>query len=256
MMLPTIIITNEDILSQVKISCKIPEFIEAIVAHKVVENAAFEVSLKVETEELQKAADQIRLMNKLNSADDTWAWLEKHSISVDDYEEIVYSTVISSKLAAHLFADKVKPYFLEHQLDYAGVVMYEVFLDDEDLAIELFYAIKEGEISFYDVAHKYIQNTELRRKGGYRGIVYRQDLKPEISAAVFAAKPPQLLKPIVTSSGVHLILVEEIIQLELDNEVYQKIASNLFSKWLKEQIAKVDVVKQLDSDFLSFNSEA
>lgn len=189
-MLQTITITNEDIVSQVKLCCKIPEFVEAIIARKVVENAAFEASLKVETEELQIAADQIRLMNKLNSADETWAWLEKHSLSIDDYEEIVYSTVISNKLAAHLFANKVEPYFLEHQLDYAGVVMYEVFLDDEDLAIELFYAIKEGEISFYDVAHKYIQDRELRRKGGYRGIVYRQDLKPEISAAVFAAKPP------------------------------------------------------------------
>ncbi|MDZ7993493.1 MAG: peptidylprolyl isomerase [Nostoc sp. EfeVER01] len=255
-MLQTITITNEDIVSQVKLCCKIPEFVEAIIARKVVENAAFEASLKVETEELQIAADQIRLMNKLNSADETWAWLEKHSLSIDDYEEIVYSTVISNKLAAHLFANKVEPYFLEHQLDYASVVMYEVFLDDEDLAIELFYAIKEGEISFYDIAHKYIQDRELRRKGGYRGIVYRQDLKPEISAAVFAAKPPQLLKPIVTSSGVHLILVEEIIQPELDNELYQKIASNLFSEWLKKQIAKVDFVKLLDSDFLSSNSEA
>ncbi|MEH2063946.1 MAG: peptidylprolyl isomerase [Nostoc sp.] len=243
----TITITNEDILSQVKLSCQIPEFVEGIVTRKIVENAAFEASLKVETEELQKVADQIRLINKLNSADDTWAWLEKHHLSIDDYEEIVYNTLISGKLATHLFADKVELCFLQNQLDYAGVVIYEVFLDDEDLAIELFYGIKEGEISFYDVAHKYIQDTELRRKGGYQGIVYRQDLKPEISAAVFAAKPPQLLKPIVTSSGVHLILVEEIIQPELDNALYQKIASNLFSEWLKEQISKVDVVQQLGS---------
>ncbi|MHC5937798.1 peptidylprolyl isomerase [Nostoc sp.] len=244
-MLQTITITNEDILSQVKLSCKIPEFVEGIVTRKVIENVAVQLGIKVETEELQIGADQIRLINKLNSADDTWAWLEKHSLSIDDYEEIVYTTVISGKLAAHLFADQVEPYFLQHQLDYAGVVMYEVFLDDEDLAIELFYAIKQGEMSFYDVAHKYIQDTELRRKGGYRGIVRRQELKPEISAAVFAAKPLQLLKPIVTSSGVHLILVEEIIQGELDNALYQKIASNLFSEWLKEQISKVDVVKQL-----------
>ncbi len=244
-MLQTITITNEDILSQIKLSCKIPEFVEGIVARKVIENVAVQLGIKVETEELQIAADQIRLINKLNSADDTWAWLEKHSLSIDDYEEIVYTTVISGKLAAHLFADKVEPYFLQHQIDYAGVVMYEVFLDDEDLAIELFYAIKQGEMSFYDVAHKYIQDTELRRKGGYRGMVRRQELKPEISAAVFAAKPLQLLKPIVTSSGVHLILVEEIIQGELDNALYQKIASTLFSEWLKEQISKVDIVKQL-----------
>ena len=118
--------------------------------------------------------------------------------------------------------------------------MYEVVLDDEDLAIELFYGIQEGEMSFYEVAHQYIQDTELRRKGGYRGIVRRKELKPEISAAVFAAKPPQVLKPIVTSSGVNLILVEEIIQPELDAKLGSQIMFNLFDEWLQQQIEQVE----------------
>jgi len=124
--------------------------------------------------------------------------------------------------------------------------MYEVVLDDEDLAMELFYGIQEGEMSFYEVAHQYIQDTELRRKGGYRGIVRRKELKPEISAAVFAAKPPQVLKPIVTSSGVNLILVEEIIQPELDNKLRYQILSDLFAGWLKQQIEQLEVVSRLE----------
>lgn len=240
-----ITITNEDILAQVKLSSKIPEIIEGIVTRKVIANAAAEAGIKVETEELQKAADQMRLMNKLDSADATWAWLEKHSLCIDDYEEIVYSTIISGKLAADLFADKVEPYFFEHQLDYVGVVMYEVVLDDEDLAIELFYAIKEGEMSFFDIAHKYIQDTELRRKGGYQGILRRQELRPEVSAAVFVATPPQVLKPMVTSKGLHLIFVEEIIQPQLDNKVRQQIISNLFTEWLKRQVEEVELIRNL-----------
>ncbi|MBG1263349.1 peptidylprolyl isomerase [Nostoc commune] len=242
-----ITITNEDILAQVKLSCKIPEIIEGIVTRKVIANAAAEAGIEVETEELQKVADQMRLINKLISADDTWGWLEKHSLSIDDYEEIVYNTVISGKLAAHLFADKVEPYFFENQLDYAGVVMYEVVLDDEDLAIELFYAIKEGEMSFYDVAHKYIQDRELRRKGGYRGIVKRKELKPEISTNVFAAMPPQVLKPIVASKGVHLILVEEIIKPQLEPKLRLKIITDLFAGWVKQQVEQFEVVTQLNS---------
>ena len=124
--------------------------------------------------------------------------------------------------------------------------MYEVILDDEDLAFELFYAIKEGEISFYDVAHKYIQDTELRRKCGYLGIVRRQDLKPEISAAVFAATPPQFLKPIVTSVGIHLIFVEEIIKPKLDEQLRQKIALDMFSEWLKQKTENIQFNIALD----------
>jgi len=35
---------------------------------------------------------------------------KKHNLSLDDFEEMVYATVISSKLAQYLFADKVKPF--------------------------------------------------------------------------------------------------------------------------------------------------
>jgi parvulin-like peptidyl-prolyl isomerase len=241
-----ITITSENILHQVKLSCKIPSVIEEIVTRKIIADAAANVGIKAETEELQKAADNTRLLGKLKSADDTWAWLQKHGLSLDDFEEVIYNNVISGKLAQHLFFDKVKPFFVEHQLDYAGVVMYEVVLDDEDLAIELFYGIQEGEMSFYEVAHQYIQDTELRRKGGYRGIVRRKELKAEISAAVFAATPPQVLKPIVTSSGVHLILVEEIIQPEFNNKLRYQILSDLFAGWLKQQIEQLKVLTSLE----------
>lgn len=201
----------------------------------------------MELEELQKAADFFRFVNQLNSTEDTWIWLEKYNMSLDDFEEMIYINSLSNKFIKHLFADKIEPYFFSRQLDYADAIMYEVVLDDEDLALELFYAIKEGEMSFHDVAHQYVQDTELRRQCGYRGKVNRKDLKPEISAAVFAANPPQLLKPIVSAKGVHLILVEEIVQPELDDKLRSQILAELFSQWLKQQIDEVDIVKQLDS---------
>jgi parvulin-like peptidyl-prolyl isomerase len=244
-MLKTVNITSEDILHQVKLSCKIPDMIQEMLTRKIIAATVEKMGIVVEDEALQKTADTLRLKNQLLSAEETWLWLQKHHLSLDDFEEIAYTSLISSSLAKHLFADKVEPYFFENQINYVGVVIYEVILDDEDLAMELFYAIQEGEMSFYDVAHNYIQDTELRRKCGYRGIVYRQDLKPEISAAVFAAKSPQLLKPIVTASGINLIFVEEIIQPELDDTLRNKILLDLFSEWLKQQIGQMQITQEL-----------
>ncbi|QYX33840.1 peptidylprolyl isomerase [Sphaerospermopsis torques-reginae] len=237
-----ITITKEDIFQQVKLSLQIPELVEQIVSRKIILAAAEEAGIKVEVEELQKAADFLRLTNKLTSAEDTYKWLEKHGLSVDDFEEIIYTNLISGKLTQHLFADKIEPYFFENQLNYAGVVMYEVVLEDEDLAIELFYAIKEGEMSFYDVAHQYIQDVELRRKGGYLGVLRRQDLKPEISAAVFAANPPQVIKPIITAKGVRLIFVEEIIKPELNDELHLQIGTELLGEWIHKQAEVVKII--------------
>ena len=234
----TITITNEDILHQVKLSCQIPEIIEQIVTRKFIESAVAEVGIEITTAELQQAADQMRVISQLKDAKSTWQWLEKHGLSLDDFEEIVHNTVISGKLAAHLFEDRVEPYFYEHQLDYAGAVIYEIIVDDEDEAIELFYEIQEGDITFFEAAQQYIEDIELSRKGGYRGKVDRAELPPEVSAAVFAVDSPQLLKPIISSKGFHLIKLEEIITPELNNKLRNKIMIDLFSEWLKQKTEK------------------
>jgi parvulin-like peptidyl-prolyl isomerase len=245
-MTESIVITSQDIVNELKLSCKLPEIIEQITADNIVKAAALQNGIKVETEEVQQAADKIRLANHLDNVDETWQWLEKNHLSLDDFEKITSMGLIFGKLATYLFENKVEEYFFAHQLDYAGVIMYEVILEDEDLALELFYAIKEREISFYEVAHQYIENIELSRACGYLGVVRRQDLLPEISAAIFAVKPPQLLKPFLTSKGIHLILVEEIIQPKLDAQLRQQIVAYLFSEWLKKQIEQVKFNLQLE----------
>ena len=115
------------------------------------------------------------------------------------------------------------------------------------MARELFYALREGEISFFEAAYQYIADTELRRIGGYKGFLYRKDLKPKISAAVFAANPHQILKPIITAEGVHLIRVEEIIQPQLDEMLRQQLLADLFGDWLKQQVGKFRV--EIKDDF-------
>ncbi len=241
-----ITISRGEVIHQLKLSCLIPSVVEGIVTRKIITRVAAEQGIEADPRELQQAADSLRLLNKLQSAHDTWLWLQKHSLSLDEFEELVHITVISSKLANHLFADQVEPFFVEHQLDHTQVVMYELALEDEDLAMELFYSIQEGEISFHDAAHQYIQDRELRRSGGYRGPILRTDLKPEISAAVFAATPPQLLKPLITAKGSLLILVEELILPELNESLRYQILSNLFLEWLKQQIEQVDMVINLE----------
>ena len=97
---------------------------------------------------------------------------------------------------------------------------------------------------FYEVARQYITDVELQRKGGYFGKVTRQDLRPEISAAVFAAKPPQLLKPVMTAKGVHVIWVEDIIKPELDAILRLKILSDFLDEWLTVRQGELTITNQ------------
>ncbi len=240
-MLKNITITPAEIIHHLKISCMIPAVADKIISNKIILEKAKEIGIQPDNSAIQKTADSIRINSELISADDTFKWLEKNCLSTNDFEEIVLTSLFTNELANTLFANKVESYFYENQLNYMEIVMYEVILDDHDLAIELFYAIQESEISFYDAAHQYIDDPALRRRGGYQGVLKRKDLKPEVLAAVCAAKPPELIKPIVTSLGVHLIFVEEIIKPQLDHQLHQKICFDLFNEWITQETSKWEV---------------
>ncbi|MEB3179366.1 MAG: peptidylprolyl isomerase [Nostocaceae cyanobacterium] len=241
-------VSSQDIIHRLKLSCQIPGLMEAIATHKIITEAATALGITVSDNELQQEGDNLRVAYKLVKAKDTWSWLEKHHLSISDFEELVQTNVLSKKIAHHLFNQQVEKFFYAHQIEYIGAVTYEVIFNDRDLALELFYALQEGEISFPEITQQYIQNPELRRAFGYQGIRHRRDFRPEIAAAVFAAKPPQILKPITTPKGVHLIWVEEIIQPQLDEKLCFQIQQDLFSGWLKQQIMELEIMIQPGSN--------
>jgi parvulin-like peptidyl-prolyl isomerase len=237
-------INQTDITNHLKLSSQLNRVLEGVATRQIIESKATELGINISDLELQQAADDFRLTYNLQNIEATMQWLNSNHLSMDDFEDLISTNTITKKLANHLFGDRVQAFFYQNHLNYAGAAMYEVILDDEDLAIELCCAIQEGEMSFHDLARKYESNPARRRSGGYCGVVQRQNLKPEISAAVFAASPPQLLKPIVTSMGVHLILVEEIIQPQLDEELNNNIMAALFSEWLQQQLEEVQIVTE------------
>ena len=65
---------------------------------------------------------------------------------------------------------------------------------------------------------------------------------------MFATKPPQIIKPVVTSKGVHLISVEEIVKPQLNEELRLEILADLFGSWVKQKLQDVKIVMKLDTD--------
>jgi parvulin-like peptidyl-prolyl isomerase len=214
-----------------------PELLQGVLRQKIIERHAKQMGIVLTSEELQAAADRFRMVNKLESAEATWQWLQNNHLSVDDFEKLISQNLLAERLAQHLFAPQVEHFFHQNLLDYTGATIYEVVLEDRDVAMEIFYSLQEGDLSFADVAYQYIPDPELRRRGGYIGTLGRKQMRPEISAAVFAAKPPQLLKPVVTAIGVHLIYVEEILEPLLTGDLRQVILADIFNQWLQQQIA-------------------
>lgn len=231
-------VSATEITRYLKLNLKIPRALKAIANQKIIEQTAITEDISITEQELQIAADRFRFDHNLMSSQATVDWLNKYCLSVTEFEELIKNQLLAQKLAQHLFANRVEAYFYAHQLDYYQAVIYEVILSDFNLAMELFYAAQEQELSFWDLAHQYIQDKELRRRSGYLGKKNRGQLLPEIAAAVFsltADSIPQILKPISINKKTHLIYVEEIIQPTLDQPLRQSIINQLFEDWLREK---------------------
>jgi parvulin-like peptidyl-prolyl isomerase len=234
-------INRDDLFEYAKLSCKLPQLLEGAIVCKIIQSTAAQLGIEVNREDLQQAADSFRIEKKLHQADETKFWLQKHFLSLDDFETLIYINTLSEKLAKHLFADQVESYFEENKDNYVEVVMYEIVLNDHDLATELYYSLKMGKGNFHSLARRYIKDANLRRSGGYKGVFFCHQLPSDIAQAVLAVRAPQLLKPIVTAKGVHLVLIEEMIQPKLDERLQANIMSDLFSHWLEQQILQTQV---------------
>ena len=231
-------ISAREIVKHLKLSRQMPSILTNLIDRKIIKQTAEREGVKVEEEELQLAADRFRFENDLINSQDTLRWLEKHYLSIAEFEELIQDNLLKQKLGEYLFKDKVKPYFYAHQLDYDRASIYEIVLADFNLAMELFYGIQERELSFWELAHQYIEDDVLRRRGGYLGMKTRDRLHPEIATAVFSFDNkdlPQVLKPISVEKKTHLIYVEEVLPPVLDDSLDRKIMSQLYEQWLIKQ---------------------
>ena len=229
-------ISSSNILDYLKVSCKLALVVQDTVRHQIISDAARLAGIVVSDRELQQAADDFRIKYDLYNPATTWEWMSSNYLTGDDFEKLIYESILTSKLIQHLFGDRVEPYFYQHKLDYTQAVLYEVVFDNFDTAIEQFYALEEGELSFIEVARQYVREPNLRRQHGFKGILPRTAINSVLSAAIFASNPPQVLKPIAIGKKVHLVLVEEIIEPQLNEPLRSQILSQLFATWLEKQL--------------------
>lgn len=229
-------VTDADILEQIKLSCRIPELTEQIIVRRIIQDEAEKAEIKLGVSELQAAADDFRTRNGLTSAKSTQMWLSINQLSLDEFENIIRWELLGNKLKDVVLADQVEKYFYQHQLEFDRVALSEVILENKELAMELYYAVREGEMKFPDIAGQYIQDADLRRKGGYLGERQRKELSPEMFSVFSVTNPPQIIKPIASAQGFRLLWVEEIIKAELNDKIYGEIKNQLFVEYLRNKI--------------------
>lgn len=234
--LSKIVITSEEVINFLKTELSLKEVYQKILFKKIIRKMAQEAGINITPEEIEIEANRQRREHNLEKATDTLAWLTKQLVTPSDWEMGICDRLLAKKLSQALFSQEIEQLFSQKQSEFEQVILYQIIVYSEKLAQEIYYQIADDEISFYDAAHIYNLHDTCRQKFGFAGKKYRFSLQRSIADIIFKTPPKQVIGPLKTGQGYHLLMVEEFLPPELTSAKYQEILNNMFHNWLLTQL--------------------
>ncbi len=98
------------------------------------------------------------------------------------------------------------------------------------------YAIREENASFCALALEHSKGKQSKENGGFVGIRFLSELMPEIAQAISEANEGEVIEPIQTRLGYHIIKIEKWFPTELSESVREEILESHFQAWLRERV--------------------
>ncbi len=225
--------TDEDIIAYLRYSCRMAEIAALAERNALILDACKQLDVTVSDEELQAAGDAFRLDHKLLGAAETIAWLSQQRIAVEDWSQGIIVKLLTKKLKEHLFGAYLDTHYLQNRHDYRRVALSQILLHDIADAQKVMRAIREEQASFCALSLEYSKGKQSRESGGFVGIRFVTELIPEIAKVIGEAKKGEVLEPIHTKLGYHIIKVEKWFPIELSESVREQILESLFQAWLQ-----------------------
>ncbi len=233
-------VTLHDLLYTLKISERMRP-LEVALHEAALMRAADRLGVTVSDQELQAHADGVRRSLGLLRSEDTDRWLAARGSSVDDFEAYALRLATAAKLKEKVTEGRVDAYFSEHRQDFDGAVISRIVVDDGEQAADIAERTRSGAAAFAAVARVESMEGGTRDAGGHAGFVYRGQLPPAVSEAVFAAQAGDIVGPVDVDGLYHVVCVERLQPAEYTQGHHEAAREQLFTAWLRGQAAEVPV---------------
>lgn len=224
--------TDEAIIAYLRQSYKIAEIAAQAEEDALILAVCEQLGITLTEEELQAKGDAFRLEYKLLGASETLAWLAKQRISVEDWSQGIRVSLLTQKLREHLFGDAVDAHYMNNRDDYRRVALSQILVRDLTEALQIVQVLRGENASFCALALQHSKGKQSKENGGFAGVRFIAELLPEIVKAVVEAKESEIIGPIQTKLGYHILRVEKWFPAEL-SEVREQVLNSLFQAWLQ-----------------------
>jgi len=227
--------TDEEILAYMRRSWRIAEIAATAEREALIISLCKELSITVSEEELQTAGDTFRQERKLLGASETLSWLKQQCITVEDWSQGIRVSLLKQKLKEYLFGESVDSDYIKNLANYQRVALSQIVVSDLTRAVKIAQALQEKNASFCVLALEYSKGKQSRENGGFVGIRFTAELLPEITRAITDVKEGQIIGPIQTKIGYHILRVEKWFSAEM-KEVRDQVLEFMFQSWLESTI--------------------
>lgn len=190
-------------------------------------------------EEIADSYQQFCQKNKITSATDLRAWLERYCMTPEQLEVLATRGLKIEKFKQANWGHKLESYFLSCKPHLDKVIYSLLQTNDLGIAQELYFRIQAGEHSFAELARKYSLGSEAQT-GGFRGPVELSTVHPTLAKILCVSQPGQLWPPINLGEWVVIVRLEKFIPAQLDKLTRQRLLNELFATWLQEQLNQLN----------------
>ncbi|MBX9677271.1 MAG: peptidylprolyl isomerase [Gemmataceae bacterium] len=212
---------------------------------------AHEKGIRVETVELQHAADLFRRRRGLRTAEATHRWLQAQQLSSTHFEERIERWLLIEKLKDHVALD-LESEFAKRNPEFDVVSLRKAIVPTQDAANEMAERLREG-MEFSDAARHFVAPALMARAFEVEHR-FRSELPSTIGERVFGAKPGATVGPIADPQGFALIHVVSMSEATLDSRTRSVLRNEFFAGWLAKRMKqpiRFPIIEALESPLVT-----
>lgn len=198
--------------------------------------SARERAISVSGDELQDAADDFRYYLKLDSAEDTFAYLECVGLELEEFEFLLETEVLYSKLRQSLScADAVQGVFARNLHLFETIELAGLAFDTIDEAKKIHANLVKGKTAFPDPQPEQSGQSDGENNSIYLGYVTRTDLPEEVASKVFADSGSEFVGPVKNEGRYWIYRLLLPKRAEMNEIVYEICEELIVREFLNEK---------------------
>lgn len=225
------------------------ELLTVLIRSRVLEQSAADMGIELTDDDIE--AQRAEIIEEVGGQEAFAQVIESNNLSDETVEEQIRELALQEKVAEELTADlEADPDDVQAAYDqtYGTASARHILLETEEEAQEVLARVEGGE-DFGELAQELSTDPTAEENAGDLGEFTRQQMVPEFSEAVFAAEEGDLLGPVETDFGFHIIEVLEIdegpplseVEDELAAQLLEGDRSEVLGDWLTEHLQDAEI---------------